>query len=56
MEDMEVSMDKMSKMSFKEWKKLVQENDPEMEQMSNEELKQTYDMMQQMVKLRNGNK
>lgn len=54
-EDMDAEMDRMSKMNFNEWKKLVQENDPEMKQMSDKELKQTYDMMQKMIKMRKGN-
>lgn len=42
-------------MSFTEWKKLVQKNDEEMEQMSDAELRRTYNMMQKMIKLRQGN-
>lgn len=45
------NMERMSKMSFKEWKKMVQENDPEMAKMSDKELKQTYDMMKGMSKM-----
>ncbi len=56
MEDVKENMDALSKMSFKEWKKIAQKNDPEMAEMSDEELRQTYDMIQQMVKLRKGNK
>lgn len=55
MEDVKENMDALSKMSFKEWKKMAQENDPEMAEMSDEELRQTYDMIQQMIKLRKGN-
>jgi len=55
MEDVKENMDALSKMSFNEWKKLAQENDPEMKQMSDEELKKTYDMMQKMIKIRKGN-
>ncbi|MFK5877895.1 MAG: hypothetical protein QM478_00210 [Flavobacteriaceae bacterium] len=54
MEDMNANMEKMSKMSFNEWKKLIQENDPEMEQMSDKELRETFDMMQKMIKMRKG--
>jgi hypothetical protein len=54
MEDMEEKMETMSKMSFSEWKKLVQKNDKEMQEMSDEELRQTYDMMQKMIKMRQG--
>ena len=51
MKEAKESMEKMKNMSFKEWKKLVQENDPEMKQMSDKELKQAYDMMQNMSKM-----
>ncbi|MCD6545004.1 MAG: hypothetical protein J7K34_10910 [Flavobacteriaceae bacterium] len=51
MKEAKKSMEKMKNMSFKEWKKLVQENDPEMKQMSDKELKQAYDMMQNMSKM-----
>lgn len=53
-EDMQDNMEKMSKLSFSEWKKMVQKNDEEMQQMSDEELHQTYDMMQKMIKMRQG--
>jgi len=52
MKDVKENMDALSKMSFKEWKKIAQNNDAEMAEMSDKELKQTYDMMQQMIKLR----
>ncbi len=55
MEEVKENMDALSKMSFKEWKKIAQENDPEMAGMSDEELRQAYDMIQQMIKLRKGN-
>lgn len=48
------SMDQISKLSFKEWKKMVMK-DPEMKAMSDEELRKSYDMMQQMIKARNSN-
>jgi len=54
MEDTEARIEEMSKLSFNEWKKLVQKNEKEMQQMSDEELRQTYDMMQKMIKLRQG--
>ncbi len=50
--EMKESMQTMQKMSFAEWKKLVTENDPEMKDKSDEELRQSYDMMQKMLKLR----
>ncbi len=54
MEEMDENLDQISKMSFKEWKKLATEDDPEMKEMSDEELRQTYDMMQKMIKMRAG--
>ncbi len=54
MEDMNDNMEKLSKMSFNEWKKMAQANDEEMQQMSDEELHQTYDMIQKMIKMRQG--
>lgn len=55
MEDMDASMDKVAKMSYKDWKKSAQANDEEMRNMSDEELRQTYDMIQKMIKMRQGN-
>lgn len=56
MEDMKANMDKLSKMSFDDWKKMALANDEdnEMKNMSDEELRQTYDMMQKMIKARQG--
>ena len=53
-DEMNEGMDKMQNLSFKEWKKMVIENDPEMKNTSDEELRQSYDMMQNMLKLRKG--
>lgn len=55
MEDMDAEMEKISKMSYIEWKKLVLSNDEEARQMSEEELRGTYDMMQKMMELRKKN-
>ncbi len=55
MDDMNDNMDQISKLSFKEWKKMATKNDPEMKEMSDEELRQTYDIIQKMMKLRKGN-
>jgi len=52
MEDVKENMDALSKMSFKEWKKFAQESDPEMAKMNDKELRETYDLIQQMIKLR----
>lgn len=57
MEDMKANMDKFSKMSFEEWKEMAMADDVdnEMKEMSEEELRKTFDMMQQMIKARQGN-
>jgi len=52
MEDMDENMDALKEMSFEEWKKLATENDEEMRNMSEKELRETYDMMQKMLQLR----
>lgn len=49
------NMEMLSKLSFEEWKKMATENDPEMQAMSDEELRETYDMVQKMLKMRNSN-
>ncbi len=54
MEDMNANMDKLSKLSYEDWKKIATKNDPEMSEMSDEELHETYDMIQKMIKLRQG--
>jgi len=56
MEEMDANMEKISKMSFEEWKKmaLADKEDEEMQNMSEKELHQTYDMIQKMVKMRKG--
>ena len=57
MDEMDADMEKVSKLSFEEWKKLAlsDKDDEEMKNMSEEELRQTYDMIQKMVKMRKGN-
>ena len=57
MEDIDANMEMLSKLSFEQWKKmaLADESDEEMQNMSEEELRQTYDMIQKMVKMRKGN-
>lgn len=57
MEDFEADMDKLSKLSFEQWKKMAlsDREDEEIQNMSDAELKQTYDMIQKMVKMRKGN-
>lgn len=46
----EADMEKLRNMSFEEWKTLVQKDDPEMQESSDEELRQIYGMIQNMVK------
>jgi len=57
MEELDSDMEKVSKLSFEEWKKLAlsDKDDEEMQNMSEKELRQTYDMIQKMVKMRKGN-
>lgn len=50
MEDMDANMARMSKMSYAEWKKMALENNEDLQNMSEMELRQTYDMMQKMIK------
>jgi hypothetical protein len=52
---MDEGMENIQNMSFEEWKKMSTKNDPEMEEMSDEELYQTYDMIQKMIKMRKEN-
>lgn len=54
MEDSDEKLEKMENLSFKEWKKMVTENDPEMKDKSDEELRQSYKMFQKFIKLRKG--
>jgi len=53
--EMDTNMENIQKLSFEEWKKMATKNDPEMKEMSDEELRQTYDMIQKMIKMRRGN-
>ncbi|WP_111707210.1 hypothetical protein [Lutibacter citreus] len=57
MEDIDANMEMLSNLSFEEWKKMALDDneDEEMQNMSEEELHQTYDMIQKMVKMRKGN-
>ena len=55
LDEMDANMGKIQNLSFEEWKKMATKNDPEMSEMSDEELRQTYDMIQKMIKLRKGN-
>ncbi len=55
MGEMDNKMDELSKLSFEEWKAMATKNDPEMKEMSDEELHQTFDMIQKVIKMRQGN-
>ncbi len=55
LEEMDANMGKIQNLSFEEWKKMATKNDEEMKVMSDEELHQTYDMIQKMIKMRKGN-
>lgn len=54
MDEMDAGMDKIANMSYEDWKKSAVANDEEMRNMSEEELRQTYDMIQKMIKMRKG--
>lgn len=54
MDGMDAEMEKIAKMSYEEWKKGAIANDEEMREMSEEELRQTYDMIQRMIKMKKG--
>ncbi len=47
MQDLDANIDQLSKLSFEEWKKmaLADQEDEEMQNMSDKELRETYDMM-----------
>ena len=51
-EDMDENLDKLKNMSFEDWKKYAQANDEEMLEMNETELRETYDMIQKMIKMR----
>lgn len=53
MEDNSDEIEQLKNMSYEEWKKLATENDEEMRNMSEKELRETYDMMQKMLQMRN---
>ncbi len=51
-EDIEEDFNRIKNMSFEDWKKHATANDEEMKNMSEEELRETYDMVQKMIKMR----
>lgn len=55
MDDDEMKIEQLQKLSFEDYKKMVIEADPEMKNASDAELRQTYDMMQAMLKAKGGN-
>ncbi len=46
-------MERLRNMSYEEWKTLVQKDDPEMQETSDEELRQIYETIQFMVRKTN---
>lgn len=57
LDEMDTKMDQLQNLSFKEWKKMAlsdKENE-KYQQMSDEELRQTYEMMQKIIKMKKGN-
>lgn len=56
MDTIDEDMNKLSKLSFEEWKVMALEDkeDEEMQNMSEEELHEMYDMIQKMIKMRTG--
>lgn len=53
MEEAAPDIEYMKNLSFEEWKTLVQQNDPEMQGKNDEELRESYNMMQQLLKMNN---
>jgi len=56
LDDINADLDKISKLSFEEWKKmaLADKEDEEMQNMSDEELREMFNMIQKMAKMRKG--
>ena len=54
LDEIDANMEKIQNLSFEEWKKMATKNDPEMREMNDKELRQTYDMIQKMIKMRKG--
>ncbi|WP_179318248.1 hypothetical protein [Winogradskyella helgolandensis] len=52
LEDTDYDLSKIKNMSFEEWKKKATLNDEELGEMSEAELRETYDMIQKMIKMR----
>lgn len=57
LDELDASMDKIGKLSYEEWKEMAlsDKEDEEMQNMSEDELRETYNMIQRMVKMRQGN-
>jgi len=52
LEDIDEDLNRIKNMSFEEWKKHATKNDEEMRNMSDDELRETYNMIQKMIKMR----
>ncbi len=52
-EDYQDEIDALKNMTFEEWKSVAIKEDEEMRNMSDQELRETYDMMQKMIQLQN---
>lgn len=52
LEDMDKNLNQLKNMSYADWKKYAQANDDEMSNMNESELRETYDMIQKMIKMR----
>ncbi len=51
MNDASAELEMMSKLSFEQWKKIVQANDEEMREKNDDELRRIYNMMQKVAKM-----
>jgi len=51
MEDYSDEIEQLKKMSYEEWKEIATKEDEELKNMSDKELRETYDMMQSMLRL-----
>lgn len=54
MEDTDAAMEKISEMSYEEWKKIALEEDEDLQSLNEDELRETFDMIQKMLKMRMG--
>lgn len=54
-DEIDAGINEIENLSFEQWKKIAVSNDTEMKEMSDEELRETYNMIQKMIKVRKGN-